>query len=202
MKTKFFIASCLLICCLGLTVSPSPGLNTAKNKSESFSAMAVLPSGAGRRMIGAGATANVTVYIDSYSTDEEVKTAGGAFIDGGPEALLKVLEKSKSIGKITLARRTGFYDLKLIRSRPTETGRLIFAVLDRPIGFLEAYYSGRSEDYKFGVLMLELKTNKKGKEEGTGTLVYAAKIKLLEGNRLEIENYGNNPVQLLSVRKF
>jgi hypothetical protein len=42
----------------------------------------------------------------------------------------------------------------------------------------------------------------KGREEGTGTLIYAAKIKLLDGNSIDIESYGNGAVRLLGVRKL
>jgi len=79
---------------------------------------------------------------------------------------------------------------------------LIVGVCDRPIGFLEAYYSGRSLDNKFGIVIIDLKTNKKGKEEGEGVLIYAAKVTVLEGNKVEVENLGIDPVKLMAVRKF
>ena len=128
--------------------------------------------------------------------------AAGAFLEGGPDALLKALEKADSIGKITLTGRVGFYDLKLIRSRRTQTGRTIIAVGDRPIGFLEAYVSNRSRDYEFGILQLNLKRDKKGKEKGEGALIYAAKVKVIEGKKIEIENYGIEPIRLMGVRKL
>jgi len=46
----------------------------------------------------------------------------------GPDDLLKMLEKTKSIGKVTMTGHVGFFDLKLIRSRPTETGRRVVGV--------------------------------------------------------------------------
>jgi hypothetical protein len=49
---------------------------------------------------------------------------------------------------------------------------------------------------------MDLKTNKKGKEEGEGALIYAAKVKVLEGHKVEVENYGIDPVKLMGVRKF
>jgi hypothetical protein len=79
---------------------------------------------------------------------------------------------------------------------------VIYAVGDRPVGFLEAYYSARSRDYEFGILQLNLKKNKKGREEGAGALIYAAKIKLLDGKTLDIENYGIEPIRLMGVRKL
>jgi hypothetical protein len=202
MKISIYLCCCVLIAC---TLDPSGRAATnltQEGKREKFSALAYLPSGAGPAMVGAGAKANVDIYIKGYTTDEEAKTFAAALIDGGPESLHKALEKADSKGRITLTGRVGFYDLKLIRSRPTETGRRIYAVGDRPVGFLELYYSGRSRDYDFGILQLDLKTNKKGREEGAGALIYAAKIKLLDGNTIDVESYGIDPVRLMGVRKL
>ena len=33
-------------------------------------------------------------------------------------------------------------------------------------------------------------------------LIFAAKVKVLEGNKVEVENYGVQPVQLKGVRKL
>jgi len=173
-----------------------------KPKSERFAALAYLPSGAGRAMVRPGATANVDVYVKSYTTNQEANVLGALLLDKGPDALLDVLQKADSIGKITLTGRVGFYDLKLIRSRPTETGRQIIAVGDRPMGFLEMYYSGRSRDYEFGILTLNLTRDKKGKEKGEGALLYAAKVKVLDGKKIEMETYGIEPVRLMAVRKL
>ena len=73
---------------------------------------------------------------------------------------------------------------------------------DRPIGFLEMYAGNRSTDYPFGILQLDLKKNSKGREEGTGALIYAAKIKVLDGAKIEVESYGIDAIKLLGVRKL
>jgi len=174
----------------------------AKPKGETFSAMAYLPTGAGTRMVGAGATANLTIYVEKYTSDEEAQQYAQTLLQQGPDELLKALEKADAIGKVTAQRRLGFFDLKLIRSRPIEGGRRIVGVCDRPIGFLEAYYSGRSLDNKFGIVILDLKEDKKGKEQGVGQLIYAAKVTVLDSNKVEVENLGIDPVKLLGVRKF
>ncbi len=164
--------------------------------------MAYLPSGAGRRMVGAGRTASVNLYVESYLTDDEAQLLARTLLDGGSDAVLKALEQMKPKGRIVLTGRVGSYDLKFIRSRPTATGRRVSAVADRPINFLEAFYATRSEDYKFGIVIIDLKLNKKNKEEGEGQMIYAAQVKVIDGNKLEIENYGVAPVRLMSVRKF
>ena len=142
MKARFLIATLLLmIVALALSI-PAP----AQNKSEKFSALAYLPSGAGPAMVGAGARVNVDLWIDSYTSDADAKVMAGALVEGGSPALLKQLEKAKAIGKIRLTGRVGFYDFKLIRSHQTAEGRRIYAVGDRPVGFLEVYAGNRSLD--------------------------------------------------------
>ena len=204
MKATGFIAACLLgILALALAL-PAPAQEQPEKqpKKEKFGALAYMPAGAGPAMVGAGARVNVDLYLNSYTSDAEAKQLAGALLEGGSEALLNALEKKKAIGKITLTGRVGFYDLKLIRSHRIEGGRRIYAVGDRPMGFLEVYVSNRSRDYPFGILQLDLKTNSKGKEEGTGALVYAAKIKVLEGKSIEIESYGIDAIRLMGVRKL
>jgi hypothetical protein len=199
-KTTLTLTTCLfLLCVTSLLIPPAPV--QAFDKGEQFSALLFLPTGVGMRGVGAGATANVNIYIDSYTPDDKTQELAKVLIEGGSDALLKQLEKQDSIGKVQLVRKVGFFDLKLIRSRPTEQGRRIIGVCDRPIQFLEAYVGGRSTDYTFGIVILDLKKNKKGREEGVGQLIYAAKVKV-DGRTVEVENYGTEPARLQGVRKF
>ena len=201
MKARLLIGSCLLAALASTLSTPAPA-QEVKSKSEKFGALAYMPHGAGPAMVASGARVNVDLHVRSYTSDEDAKSLAQALREGGSEALLKRLEDAKSIGKITLTGRTGFYDLKLIRSHRTQNGRRIYAVGDRPVGFLEAYVNNRSRDYPFGILQLDLKTNSKGREEGTGALIYAAKIKVLEGNTIDVESYGIDAIRLLGVRKL
>lgn len=199
-KATLSLTSCLILLCVVSVLFP-PAPVQAVAKGEQFSALLFLPTGVGMRGVGAGATANVNIYVDSYTPDDETQVLAKILIEGGSDALLKELEKAKSIGKVQLVRKVGFFDLKLIRSRPTEQGRRIIGVCDRPIQFLEAYVGGRSTDYTFGIVILDLKKNKKGREEGVGQLIYAAKVKV-DGRTVEVENYGTEPARLQGVRKF
>jgi hypothetical protein len=201
MKARFFIAFCALVIVALVLSIPAPA-QEQKPKSEKFGALAFMPHGAGPAMVGSGARVNVDLYVRSYTSDEEARSLAGALLEGGSDALLKRLEQAKSIGKITITGRVGFYDLKLIRSHRTAEGRRIYAVGDRPVGFLEAYVNNRSRDYPFGILQLELKRNEKGREEGSGALIYAAKIKVLEGNSIDVESYGIDAIKLMGVRKL
>jgi len=206
MKARLLIGFCLLLV-LAFGVSlPSTAQDKDKKedkpKSEKFSALAYMPHGAGPAMVGAGARVNVDIWVNSYTSDADAKTLATALLEGGSDNLLKALEKKDTIGKIRLNGRAGFYDFKLIRSHQVEGGRRVYLVGDRPVGFLEMYVGNRSQDYPFGIMQLDLKKNSKGREEGTGALLYAAKIKVLENNRIELESYGIDAIRLLGVRKF
>jgi hypothetical protein len=201
MKEKFFILVCILLMLASSVTMPAPA-QEEKPKSEKFGALAYMSHGAGPAMVGAGARVNVDLWVNSYTSDDEAKSMAGVLLEGGSPALLKVLEKAKTIGKIRLSGRVGFYDFKLIRSHQTENGRRIYAIGDRPVGFLEVYAGNRSLDYPFGILQLDLKRNSKGKEEGSGALLYSAKIKVLGNNSIDVESYGIGPIQLMGVRKL
>jgi hypothetical protein len=165
----------------------------AKGRNEVFSALAQLPV--------EGTTTNVKIYINGYSSPQDAERLHAILLDGGPNGLLKTLRKMKSLGRIEREGSVGNYDFKFILSKPTATGRHIYAVADRPIGFLEAYFSGRSKDYPFGILELDLKDDKE-KEKGEGTLIYAAKIRVVSGEKVEIENLTFAPIRLLGVRQL
>ena len=47
-----------------------------------------------------------------------------------------------------------------------------------------------------------MKTDDKEKENGAGTLIYAAKIRVIGGEKVEIENVTFAPIQLLGVRQL
>jgi len=183
----------LLVVCVAL-ILPMSAASGAKGRNEVFSALAQLPV--------EGRTTNVKIYINDYSTPQDAERLHAALVDGGSSALLKMLRKMKSMGRIEREGTVGNYDFKLILSKPTATGRHIYAVADRPIGFLEAYFSTRSKDYPFGILELDLKADGSEKEKGEGTLIYAAKVRVVSGEKVEIENITFAPIRLLGVRQL
>jgi hypothetical protein len=205
MKRIFVLMTCLVaIAALTAVLPASAGSQdegAKKKKSETFSALAYLPSGVGISRAGSGSTANVTININGYSTQAEIDSVKSALLSGGQDAAIKAMGKLKGKGRVSLVGHVGFFDLKLVAERPSETGRIVIGVTDRPIRFLEAYYSGRSMDYKLGILEISLKKDEKGREEGEGVLIYAGKVKV-EGNKVEIENYSAEPVKMMGVRRL
>src|SRR5262245_54872296 len=197
MKSAFILIGCLV--CLSLS-NTSPAPPCPSSPREEFVAIGNMPSVTGSEMVGPGATINVSIYLDSYSTDAEARAMASQFSGGGYKALRKALEKATLKGRITVSGREGSYDLKLLRSTTTDGGRRIFAVGERPIRFLDAYYSGRTHDEQFGILQLELKTTGR-LEEGSGVLVHGGRIKGLEADTITLEDSTFEPVRLAGVRR-
>ncbi len=197
MKVATFLFGFLAL--MGAAVLAGPAPIIALQAREEFAATAQMPSIAGSPMVGSGSTANITISIDSYSTEEEVRAMGAAFAKGQHKALRKELQKAPVRARISFEGRNGFYELRLLRSRNTPTGRQIFGVGDKTVRFLDAFYSGRSHLEEFGILQLDL-TRNAGGEEGSGVLIHKAKIKSLDPNSIALDDNGIEPVRL-TVRR-
>ena len=69
----------LSIRCLAMRTAVEQSAPSPEPRPEQCSALAFLPRGAGRRIVGAGSTVNV--YVNAYTTDEETQKFAGALID-------------------------------------------------------------------------------------------------------------------------
>lgn len=138
---------------------------------------------------------SVTVNIESYSTPEDQKILSDAFKDGGHDALVKTLSKMKSKGRVAITGTLG-YQIAYIRSFPTENGRRIRLLTDRPIQFAEAYISGRTKDYDLSALEINLNADPK---QSDGGLIVAGKFKIDKSQQISFESYGSGPWRLVNI---
>ena len=191
MNPKGIVTLILVIFCATINVLAQ---EETEGKAEHFGASAYSMN-RGARMV------NVDIRVKAYTDNEKTQQFAIALVEGGQQALTKALEKSDDIGSIQLTGRVGFYDFKFIRSRTTPTGRRIVAVCDRPLQFGELYGGTRSTDYTIGIMILDLNKDKKGREVGSGTLYYAAKVKI-KNKTIKIEHFQLHPVRLVNVRKY
>lgn len=182
----------LLVLPAAMLVAASLGAQTASNSErERFTAFAVNTSNVGRP----GAT-QVDIEITRWTPDAERDRLMQVFKEKGPNALLDALRDTRRVGYIKTPDSIA-YDLHYARQMPGEDGgRRIVLVTDRPISFWEARNQPRSIEYPFTLIELEMD----GKGEGVGKLSIATRI-TLNGNVLTLENYGNQPVMLTTVRK-
>jgi len=147
-------------------------------------------------LAGARNTATVDIVIDRWSTDAERDMLRAALREGGPEGLLKALQKVKEVGRISSEGSLG-YPLRFARQAASPSGgRRIILGTDRLISFLERRDQPRTVNYPFMVIDIRLDASGKGE----GKLMPLAKINTDRDHIVEIENYASEPVRLTSVQ--
>jgi hypothetical protein len=158
-----------------------------------MTAFAVNMSGVGR----SGAT-TLNIVIERWSTDEERAKLVDTLVEKGSDKLLDTLDDIKPRAGFIRTNRSLGWDIQFARMQDLPSGgkRIIFAT-DRPMNFYELRNNTRSTDYEF--MLCEIRLNADG-TKGEGKLATAAKISYDKTEkRVEIENYGQQPVRLTSV---
>jgi len=137
----------------------------------------------------------VEITVDRWSPASDSERLVTTLQQKGPNELLKVLQKMKSVGRIRTPDSIG-YDLRYAQQGPLpEGGRSIVIATDRPIGFWEATNRPRTFDYPFTVIQMNI-----GRDGmGSGTLSYATKI-AVKNNVIELEDFATKPIMLNNIR--
>jgi hypothetical protein len=148
------------------------------------------------QLTASGKMFHVTIRIESYSTPEDQKTLIDAFTTGGHDALVKTLSKMKSRGRVAITGTIG-YQIAYIRTFPTENGRTIRLITNRPIQFKEAYSGGRTTDYDLSAIEINLDNDPK---KSDGSLIVAGKFRVdKKTQQISFESYGSGPWRLVNI---
>jgi hypothetical protein len=135
----------------------------------------------------------VQIRINHWSTDEDRTQLFTALRESGGQALLKALQKMRPVGTIRTPNSVG-YDLHYARQSAVGDGRRIVIATDRPMDFWEATNRGRSTDYPFTIIQMQLDRNGKG----TGTMSYATKIEAND-DLVILEDIASTPFKLTNI---
>lgn len=148
----------------------------------------------------AGLQGVADVVIERWSTDAERQSlvdllAGTTLKTGGQDKLLRALQNVKPrTGFIKLPNSLG-WDLRYSRDnvQPDGTRQIVIAT-DKPVSFAAAASGAESTDYPFTILEMRMGVNNKGE----GRMLARSAITTKDG-RLQLENYGNEPVKLSEI---
>jgi len=164
-----------------------------KPKPEQYSAVWMLTGGA-----RGGSSMPIDIRINRYTTDEEMKKFAEILVEGGTERLRRALEK-EDVGQVSPVGRVGT-PLAVARKFVNGNKTTIRVATARNMSFLELRYSGRSVDYPYTIIQLDLDEN--GKGMGTGIAAAAVRFNKKK-NTYEIESlqHGTEYNKLLNVRK-
>jgi len=158
----------------------------------------------------AGATITGTVYfvggprpgrslpfrliVDRITTADEVNQLNSALQSGGQDQLLRTLERMKA-GRIEIGSGVGVPANAIIVSQTGEGQTKITVLYQRNVRFAELRYGTRSTTYPFGYAEVYV-----GRGEDQGMLIPAARVRLLDNNTWEVEDFGVFPARLMGLR--
>jgi hypothetical protein len=148
---------------------------------------------------GGGSSVSFDIRISKYNTDEDIKRYADLLVEGGPDRLRGALEK-EDVGQVSPVGRVGT-PIAVARKLVNGNKTTIRVVTARYLSFVELRYSGRSVDYPYTILQLDLDENGKG----SGTAIGAAKIRFnKKKGTYEIESlqHGTAYNKLVNIRRM
>jgi hypothetical protein len=159
---------------------------------ESFNARATVGSTDGR------GDAYVTIKVDSYTPEKQIKAMEQALQTGGSAAFLTALRAAPVVAKLTVGDKT--VNIRWARQVATSKGRTISFVTDAPVYFVGGGLPGAKARDGFDVAVVQLVMDSSG--VGDGRMAAAAKVKAGGDTGVEIEAYDAEPVTLHSVMRI
>jgi hypothetical protein len=145
----------------------------------------------------AGSSAQVTIHIEQYTSEKDRTRIQEALRVGGYPGFLPALRSAPEIGYVEMAGRK--VPARWARQQPTEKGRTISIVTESPIFFV----GGGDVDAKpragFEVAVIQLDVDSIGL--GTGSMAAAARVRPGGPTGVQIDDYAETPVKLVTVRK-
>jgi hypothetical protein len=158
---------------------------------ETFVAMAEV---GGRE---AAASATVTIRLEKYMDERDRTTLAEALKVGGYPRFLPAFRKAPDVGSVEMNGRKVV--VRWARQQPSGKGRTISVVTDGALFFV----GGGSVDAKprtgFELAVIQMELDAAG--AGTGTMAAAARVKPGGATGVQIDDYSEAPVKLVSVRK-
>ncbi len=149
----------------------------------------------------------IDIYVERWSTDEELDKLLGTLKEGRPGELLTVLERQRLRAGVVLmpgvqahgerVRTRTPKNLKFAREIMTPAGRQVILASDERLGLGESRLDARKEVYEFSLMDIRFGPDGTGvgKVAAAGDVVYNPKTKILE-----LKDYDKKPVRLINVK--
>jgi len=187
--TEFCLAAVLLV---SAAAGALPQSKNVAGAPETFNARAHVGTDA------ANADVYVTIRVEKYTPEKERDAVLKALQSGGSTAFLDALHKSPVAGQIDTGKQT--FAIHWARdTRDEKGGRVITLVTDTPMYFVGAGVPGAKPRAGYDVAVIQLKMDPAG--IGEGTMAAAARVKPGEPEGVQVDDYGSEPVKLMSVTR-
>lgn len=156
--------------------------------------------------IGTGATAQVSIDINSWSTEAQRERFIETAMEKGQDDLVDAFANAPSQGRIWFPNVTGPDPTNIGLGWPLrythqtslpDGGRRIVIATDRVMSFWERANQPRTTQYPFTLIQIEVDDEGRGE----GRMAVATKITYDKNRKvMEIENFSSEPVRLKNVR--
>jgi hypothetical protein len=182
----------------------SPTTHVGATRRSAFPAQLV-----GRALTVAGAedAGPIEIYVERWSTDEELQKLVGTFAEGGPGELLTALEREPHRAGVLLlpgvqghgerVRTRTPKNLQFAREIITPEGRRVILASDERLGLGESRLEARKEIQEFTLMDIRFGP------DGTGVGKVAAERDVVfnpETKLLELRDYDAKPVRLVNLK--
>jgi len=175
-----------------LALVPSQGEPRKWTAPETFVAKAETRSGA-----TGVASAPVTIHVDRYTPEADLKMMQEALRTGGYPGFLTALRKAPVVGHVEVGDRK--IPVRWSRQVPDGANRTISFVTDAPIFFVGGGNPNAKPKAGYELAVLQLKMDSSG--IGEGTMAAAARVKPGGETGVVIDQYADQPIKLVSVRR-
>jgi hypothetical protein len=150
---------------------------------------------------------HIEIYVERWSTDEELDKLLGMLKKGKPGELLTVLEEQRVRAGVVLmpgvqghgerVRTRTPKNFQFAREIITPAGRRVILASDERLGLGERRLDARKEIYEFSLMDIRFGPDGTGvgKVAAAGDVFYNPKTKMLE-----LKNYEKKPVRLVKVK--
>jgi len=175
-----------------LALGPSQGAARKWTAPETFVAKAE-----SRADATAVAAAPLTIQVDRYTKDADRTAMEEALRTGGYPGFLTKLRNAPAVGYVETANRK--FTIRWARQVPDGEGRTISIVTDAPIYFVGGGRPDAKPREGYELAVLQLKMDSSG--IGDGTMAAAARVKPGGTTGVTIDQYADQPIKLVSVRR-
>jgi hypothetical protein len=175
-----------------LTVAPLVAQRPSAGAPETFSSQAHVRGAPG------AAAAVIRVVIERYTPAAERAALEQALERGGYPVFVSALRKATGVGYVEHG--TSRFTIRYARETRSAMGRTIDVVTDKPVYF----FGGGAPDPKpregFEVAALRMEVDGIGR--GTGVMAAAARIELAPEGGVQVVDYADEPIKLVSIVRF
>ena len=186
------VPSLVLIGLMALSAAPR-AIQTPRNSGapETFSANAQVKAAAG------AIAATIQIHIDRYTPDFDRTSVESALKGGGYPAFLTALRKAPEVGSVAVGDQK--FAIRWAREQKTDKGRTIVVVTDKPVFFVGGGSTAAKPRAGYEVAVLQLLVDEVGL--GSGSMAAAARVKPGGDAGVQIDDYAEEPIKLVTVSR-